>query len=151
MAADKTSCDQRWRANILSMRIVVLASNYGLWAEELQAPWDMLQRAGHGLTLATRYGKTPLPIVASMDSNYMDPVQHTPINPPEIVKRTVELLNGPDWANPIRYTDIQMRNYDAIVMVGGPGAALDMVGNLVVHRAVLEAYQEKKLIAALCY
>ena len=34
-------------------RVVVLASNYGLWAEELQGPWDALNNAGHNVTLAT--------------------------------------------------------------------------------------------------
>ena len=38
------------------MKILVIASNYGVWAEELQAPWDALNRAGHRLTLATYLG-----------------------------------------------------------------------------------------------
>jgi putative intracellular protease/amidase len=44
-----------------------------------------------------------------------------------------------------------MSDYDAIVLVGGPGAALDMVGNPVIHKMVLEAYKDNKLIGALCY
>ena len=41
--------------------VLIIASNYGLWAEELQGPWDALRKAGHRLSLATPTGKTPLP------------------------------------------------------------------------------------------
>jgi putative intracellular protease/amidase len=131
--------------------VVVLASNYGAWAEELQAPWDALQRAGHRLTLATRFGKKPLPIGVSMDPAFMDPVRNVVINPPEVVARVRELLDGPEWAAPIRFTDIDASAYDAFVLVGGPGCALDMVGNPNIHRMLLEAYRAGKLIGALCY
>jgi putative intracellular protease/amidase len=49
------------------MKVLVIASNYGVWAEELQGPWDALRQAGHDLTLATYLGKTPLPGAISMD------------------------------------------------------------------------------------
>ena len=44
----------------MGKKILFVASNYGLWAEELQAPWDTLKAAGHELTLSTYLGKTPL-------------------------------------------------------------------------------------------
>lgn len=132
-------------------KVVVLASNYGLWAEELQAPWDALRKAGHDLTLATRFGKKPLPIAVSMDPTFVDPAQNTPVNPAEVVRRTEELLAGPEWATPIKFTDIRVADYDAIVMVGGPGSALDMVGNPRIHKLLVEAFQANKLIGALCY
>ena len=132
-------------------KVVVLASNYGLWAEELQGPWDALKKAGHQLTLATRFGKKPLPLMLSMDANFVDPVQNTPINPAPIVKRCQELLDGPDWASPITYEAINIDDYDAIVLVGGPGSALDMVGNPKIHEKLVEAKQKGKVIGALCY
>jgi putative intracellular protease/amidase len=132
-------------------KVVVLASNYGVWAEELQAPWDALKKAGHEVTLATRFGLKPLPIAVSMDSAFMDPVRNVSINPPDVVRRVAELLDGPEWASPITFTDIDMSRYDAIVLVGGPGSALDMVGNPNIHRILLQAYRSTKLIAALCY
>ena len=135
----------------VSKRVVVLASNYGVWAEELQAPWDALEQAGHEVTLATRLGKKPLPIAVSMSPDFMDPVRNLPINPPEVVERTDALLSGPEWDNPLRFSDIDMSQFDAIVLVGGPGSALDMVGNPQLHRILLEAYKSEKLIGALCY
>lgn len=73
-------------------KIIVVASNYGLWAEELQAPWDALKKAGFELTLATKFGKTPLPIKVSMDADMIDPKQNYKVNPPEVVNRVNEIL-----------------------------------------------------------
>lgn len=135
----------------MAKKIVVLASNVGLWAEELQAPWDALKKAGHDLTLSTKQGKKPLPIMVSMDPDFMDPIQNYPVNPLEVVNRTKELLEGEEWAHPIKYDEVNMTGFDAIVLVGGPGAALDMVGNIQVHKLILQAYKAGKLIGALCY
>jgi len=135
----------------MSMKVLILASNYGLWAEELQAPWDALRKAGFEVTLATKFGKTPLPITVSVDPDFLDPVQKYHVNPTEVVTRVNEILDGGEWANPIRFDDAKMSDYDALVIVGGPGAALDIAGNLKVHDLVLQAYKDGKTIGALCY
>lgn len=132
-------------------KILILASNYGLWAEELQAPWDALKKAGHALTLATKFGQKPLPITVSMDPDFIDPMQDALVNTAETVARTKALLEGTDWANPLKISDAKMQDYDALVIVGGPGASLDLVGNMYVHNLLIEAFQSEQLIGALCY
>ena len=135
----------------MGKKILVLASNVGLWAEELQAPWDILKRAGHDLTLGTRQGIKPLPMKISMDEQFIDPFQHYQVNPPAVVARTNELLNNGEWERPIKTQDAKMADYDSIVIVGGPGAALDLVGNPDVHALLVEAFRDDKLMGALCY
>lgn len=132
-------------------KILFIASNYGLWAEELQAPWDALKEAGHNLTLATYKGMTPLPIKISMDPDIVDPMQNIHVNPPEVIKRVNEILDNGEWSNTIKISDAKMEDYDALVLVGGPGSAVDITGNMFVHKLVLNAYKNKKIIAALCY
>ncbi len=133
------------------MKVLVVASNYGVWAEELQGPWDALRQAGHELTLATYLGKVPLPGVISMDPDFVDPMQGVKMNPPELIARINEILDGGEWANPIRTRDADMAGYDALVLVGGAGSALDVAGSGLVHRLVLDAYRAGKTIGALCY
>ncbi|GAA3305251.1 hypothetical protein GCM10020218_106450 [Dactylosporangium vinaceum] len=133
------------------MRILVIASNYGVWAEELQGPWDALREAGHELTLATYLGKTPLPGVISMDPEFVDPMQKVKMNPPELLARVNQILDTGEWDHPIRTRDADMAEYDALVIVGGAGSALDVAGSGLVHRLVLDAYKSGKTIGALCY
>lgn len=132
-------------------KILVLASNYGLWAEELQAPWDALKEAGHDLTLATFLGTTPLPFHLSMDPEFIDPMLNIPMNPPELLARVTEILDTGEWSDTIKISDAKMDDYDHLVLVGGPGAAVDMAGNMFVHRLLYDAYKSGKTIGALCY
>jgi putative intracellular protease/amidase len=132
-------------------KVLVLASNMGLWAEELQGPWDALTQAGHDLQLATEHGVTPLPMVFSMDPEFVDPMQNAKVNPAYVVERSLALLNDGSWDNPIRIRDAKMSDYDAIVVVGGPGSPLDLAGNPKVHKLLVDAYTQGKLIGALCY
>lgn len=132
-------------------KILVCATNYGAWGEELQAPWDILKKAGHELTLATRFGKKPLPLVISVDPDFFDPIQKCYVNPKEVCDRTKELADGDEWANPIKFKDAKMADYDAIVLTGGLGAMIDMCNDYFLHQLILDAYKSDKLIGALCY
>jgi putative intracellular protease/amidase len=135
----------------MGKKILVVASNYGVWAEELQAPWDALKKAGHRLTLTTFLGKTPLPGKISMDPEFVDPMQKIKMNPPELLARVNEILDTGEWDNPLKMSDANMDDYDALVVVGGAGSALDVAGNMMVHNLVLQAYKSGKIIGALCY
>jgi putative intracellular protease/amidase len=136
---------------MMSKKVLVLATNYAVWAEELQAPWDALKKAGFAVTLATPQGKKPLPIKMSIDPDFEDSLQHYKVNPPEVCKRVHELLDGTEWNNPIKIADAKMADYDAIVLTGGPGTPLDIDNNPKVHTLLLEAFKTNKLIGAICY
>ena len=71
----------------MSKKILVVASNYGVWNEELQAPWDILTDAGHALTICTPLGKKPLPLAVSVDPDFIDPIQNYKVNIPYACNR----------------------------------------------------------------
>lgn len=135
----------------MAKKVIILATNYGVWAEELQAPWDAMKKAGIEVTLSTYFGRKPLPLKISMES-FIDPLQGYDINPPEVLKRCKELLDESDtWDHPIKTDDAKMGDYDAIVIVGGSGAPLDICNHKRVHELILEAVKSDKLVATLCY
>jgi len=136
---------------LMGKKILVIASNYGLWAEELQAPWDILKAAGHELHLATYKGMTPLPSAMSMDPKFVDPMQGVAMNPQSLIDRVNEILDSGEWDHPIKTHEAKMDDYDALVIVGGAGSALDIAGNMEVHDLILKAYKAKKTVGALCY
>ena len=142
-------------------KILFLASNCGLWSEELQAPWDVLTAAGHELTLATFRGQTPLPLAFSMNPESLDRKLGTRIVPQHVFERTKALLESGAWDSDIKIgtiqsrvgpeTGIEMDGFDAIAIVGGQGAAVDLAGNYKVHKLIVDAYTSDKIIGALCY
>lgn len=132
-------------------KILVIASNYGFWGEELQAPWDALQQAGHELTIGTPQGKKPLPLAISVDPDFVDPVQKYRVNPPEVCQRVKELTESTAWDMPVKLSDASMKDYDVLVMAGGLGADLDMLNNTSLKRLILEAVEQDKLVGAMCF
>lgn len=135
----------------MSKNVLCCATNYGVWAEELQAPWDALKKAGFNVTLATPQGKKPLPFIISVDPDFIDAKQHYHVNPKEVCDRVNQILNSDEWSHPLKLSQANMSDYDAIVLAGGPGVCLDITNNPHVHRLVREAYKSNKLIGALCY
>ena len=132
-------------------KVLIIATNYGSWAEELQAPWDACKKAGFEVTLATPKGKKPLPFKISIDPDFVDPIQNVKTNPPEVCDRCKELVDGEEWAHPKKFTEVNMDDYDAIVLTGGPGANLDMANCWELHQLIMRAYKTGKIVAALCY
>jgi putative intracellular protease/amidase len=135
----------------MAIKVLMLAPNYGGWGEEQQAPWDIFRKAGFEVTLATPRGKKPLPLTASVDPDFIDPIQNYHVNPPEVCKRVKELVDSREWESAIKIADAKMSDYDAIVLTCGPGAILDINGRKKVHDMLLEASRTGKLIGALCY
>ena len=135
----------------MAKKVLVAATNYGTWGEELQAPWDALKKAGFEVTLTTPLGKKPLPLMVSVDPDFVDPIQNYKTNPPDVCKRIKELTDGNEWANPIKFKDAKMEDYDAIVLTGGLGAMIDMGNNYHLHNLIMDAYKSDKLIGSLCY
>ena len=132
-------------------RVLIIATNYGSWAEELQAPWDACKKAGFEVVLATPQGKKPLPFEISVDPNFVDPVQNVKTNPDWVCRRCKELLDSDEWAYPKNFDEVDMKYFDAIAMTGGPGANLDMANCWELHKLIMDAYKSDKIIAALCY
>lgn len=144
-------CIAASKAEGAPIKVLMVATNYGGWGEEQQAPWDILRKAGFEVTLATPLGKKPLPFQISVDPEFVDPIQKYNVNPPEVCKRTKELVDGREWKDAIKIDDAKMADYDAIVITGGPGALLDVNNRKHVRDMLLEASREGKICAALCY
>jgi putative intracellular protease/amidase len=111
----------------------------------------VLCAAGFDVTLATYKGMTPLPGKMSMDPDFIDPQQGVAMNPKAVIDRVYEILDTGEWDNPLKFSEVNMADYDALVMVGGAGSPLDIVGNITVHNIIYDAYKSGKIIGALCY
>jgi Putative intracellular protease/amidase len=133
------------------LKVLVLATNYGSWGEELQAPWDALKKAGYDLTLATPKGLKPLPLQISVDPDFFDGVQKYKTNPPEVCDRIKALVDGDEWAHPIKIKEAKMADYDALVLTGGLGAMIDIANDYNTHKLILDAIRDDKIVGALCY
>jgi putative intracellular protease/amidase len=86
-----------------------------------------------------------------MDPDFIDPMLNVPMNPPSLLARMDEILDSGEWETSLKIAEADMADFDHLMLVGGPGAAVDIAGNMHVHRLVLDAYKAGKTIGALCY
>ncbi|MBP9998420.1 MAG: type 1 glutamine amidotransferase domain-containing protein [Bacteroidales bacterium] len=135
----------------MAKKVLIIATSCGSWGEELQAPWDACKKAGFEVTLATVNGKKPLPFQISVDPDFVDGVQNIKTNPKEVCDRVKALVESDEWANPLKFSEVNMDEYDCIALTGGPGAMIDMCNNWDLHNLIMKAYKSGKIVAALCY
>jgi putative intracellular protease/amidase len=160
--------------------ILFVLSEWGYWGEELVGPLEACQMAGYATTFATPTGARPQALPVSMDPTYIDPPLGREVVSQQVAEktRTVEesdLLAHPvdlsSWipqrpypSSPTYLRDMEgyfatldrvgqeeVSRFDALVIVGGSGALVDLANNDRVLELVLMFYRADKPIACECY
>jgi putative intracellular protease/amidase len=163
----------------MSKTILIILSEYGYWGEELLGPLVEFDRQGYESVFATPTGRRAHALPPSLDPGYVDPPLGRPVTTAEVAVAARELdestrLDNPvslaDWIperpyqsepNPLRSqesyyrelaaVDEDIRQYDALVVVGGSGPIVDLANNGRVHELILSFVRADKPILALCY
>ncbi|MBE9192874.1 type 1 glutamine amidotransferase domain-containing protein [Gloeocapsopsis crepidinum LEGE 06123] len=161
-------------------KILFVLSEWGYWGEELIGPLEACDSAGYDITFLTPNGKKPTPLSVSCAPGYIDPPLGRSVTSEEMAEKTrkindSERLDNPkslaDWfprrAYPSSATYLrdmeayykqidkiiaeELSEYDALAIVGGSGAMVDLANNQRLHDLILGFYKLQKPIAAECY
>ena len=161
-------------------KVLMVVSEWGYWGEELIGPLDACDKAGYEVEFLTPTGNRPTPLAVSMSTDYVDPPQGKVVTEPAMAARTRELDASPrldkprnlaDWvpARPYPSSPTYLRDmeahyravervvtqdlpaYDAIVIVGGSGAMVDLANNQRLHELIMGFVRLDKPVAAVCY
>ena len=161
-------------------KVIFAVSEWGYWGEELIGPLDACDKAGYEVEFVTPTGARPTPLAVSMRTDYVDPPQGKSVTEAGMAARTRELdashrLDKPhnlaDWvperpypSSPTYLRDMEayyraverivthdLPAYDALVIVGGSGALIDLANNQRLHELVLGFVRLDKPVAAVCY
>jgi putative intracellular protease/amidase len=161
-------------------KVLFVISEWGYWGEELIGPLEACDQAGYEITFVTPTGKKPTPLAVSMDPKYIDPPLGRAVTSPEMALKTRRLhestrLNNPrslaEWFPPRPYTSSakylremeayyernekimakDLKDYAALVIVGGSGALVDLANNQRLHDLILGFVRMDKPVAAECY
>lgn len=131
-------------ANVLA----VLSSGYkddesmyetGWWAEELFAPMEILQKAGHQVDLASPLGGQPTIDQASLSED---------MDPERIYKELYESGKADETK---KLADINPSDYDAVLIVGGHGAMYDLAKDKNLHNIINTIYDAGGIVGAECH
>lgn len=160
-------------------KILVGLSEWGFWGEELIGPLEAFDAAGYEVRFFTPKGKRAPALPPSMDASYVDPPLGKPVTSPEMARKVREIDSSPRLDNPInlsqwfpdrpyrasanylreieayhnRLDELQedLRQYDALLLVGGSGPIVDFANNHRVHDLITGFLKQDKPVAAECY
>lgn len=160
-------------------KILVVLSEYGYWGEELVGPLEVLDTEGYETAFVTPKGGRAHALPPSMTAGYYDPPLGKVVTEEHYARATRTIDASPRLDNPIDlsgwfperpyfnsadfghsleayYTERdrrweELKQYDALLIVGGSGPIVDMVNNQRLHDVILGFLALGKLIAAECY
>ena len=160
-------------------KVLYVLSEYGYWGVELLGPLEATDHAGYQAVFTTPTGRRPHALPPSCDVDYIDPPLARPVTDAETAKRVKTLdashrLNDPvnlkAWAPERPYFSApeflrvleayyarrmqlwnELKEYTALVLVGGSGPLIDIANNQRVHDLILGFHALDKPIAAICY
>jgi putative intracellular protease/amidase len=161
-------------------KVLFVISEWGYWGEELIGPLEACDHAGYEIDFVTPTGKKPTPLAVSMDPQYIDPPLGRSVTSPEMALKTRRLressrLNNPrsleEWFPRRPYTSSakflreieayherndkiiakDLKDFAALVIVGGSGALVDLANNQRLHDLILGFVRLNKPVAAECY
>lgn len=116
-------------------------NNYetGWWGEELFAPMEILEKAGHELELASPLGGKPTIDQASLTEETDPQGKYKKMYEEGLADNTKKL------------SDINPGDYDAVFIVGGHGAMFDLAKNEILHKIINGVYDNGNIVSAVCH
>lgn len=162
-------------------KILIVLSEWGFWGEELIGPLEIFDEHNYTSVFCTPTGKRPVVLTPSMDPKYIDPPLGKGVTTPEMAEKAKKIddptnprLNNPlnlsqifpmqpywsepevlrKWENYYKKTaeaQDKLKEYDALLIVGGSGPMVDMANNHRVHELILGFVRLDKPVAAECY
>jgi putative intracellular protease/amidase len=160
--------------------VLFVLTEWGYWGEELIGPLEACEKAGYKIEFLTPTGDKPTVLTVSMDPSYIDPPLGRSVTTPEMAEKVRNFdrsgrLDSPKnlkkWfpqrpypSSPTYLRDMEayykkvdaivaneLKNYDALVIVGGSGALIDLANNQRLHDLIMGFVTLDKPVAAECY
>jgi len=160
-------------------KVLIVLSEHGYWGEELVGPLEILDNSKYEAILATPTGKRPHNLPVSTNPDFIDPPLDRTVTTPEMAENVKRLDASSRLDNPLniaawiperpylsaktylreleRYyhnleqIDDDIKEYRALLLIGGSGPIVDMANNQRAHDLILAFYRANLPIAAECY
>jgi putative intracellular protease/amidase len=160
--------------------VLFALTEWGYWGEELIGPLEACEKAGYNIEFMTPTGDKPTVLAVSMDPSYVDPPLGRGVTTPEMAEKVRNFdrsgrMDSPKnlkkWfpqrpypSSPTYLRDMEayykridsivaneLNQYDALCIVGGSGALVDLANNQRLHDLIMGFVKLDKPVAAECY
>lgn len=115
---------------------------------ETSAPWRECARRGWRLTFATEAGQVP-----EADRRLLKGFIRGPLGPgPKGLTDYKAMVASPDYQRPIRFSEINVNDYDALLLAGGHAPGMkQFLESKVVQERTAQFIRQEKCVGAICH
>ncbi len=134
------------------MKALIATSTTDFDPTEVAVPWKILRDAGVDVTFATDTGEMGAADEHMLKGEYFGVLRPLLIARKDARKIYAEMLESPEFQNPISYDDIRVEDYDGLLLPGGHAAGImAYLESEVLQSAIVGFFKADKPVGAICH
>ena len=133
-------------------KILVPLPAYGFDPTEVAIPWKLLSAIGVALVFATPTGTQALPDIRMLKGTNLGIWKSVLQARQDAVDACVEMQSSQLFCEPLKYSDIKEKHFDAILLPGGHDKGVkEYLESEVLQTCVVNFFVSKKPVGAICH
>lgn len=135
-----------------SKKILIPLPSYGFDPSEAAIPWKLLARKGYTIFFATPDGKKAEADRLMLSGERLGIWKSVLKAREDAVKAYREMEQTMDFCKPLRYSELNEKNFDALLLPGGHDKGVkEYLESAVLQQLVVDFFKANKPVAAICH
>ncbi|NOR87076.1 MAG: hypothetical protein GQ527_05655 [Bacteroidales bacterium] len=136
----------------MTKRIIVPLPSYGCDPSEVAIPWKTLTEKGFEIVFCTPKGDKAITDQIMLTGKKLGVLKSVLAARQDAVQAYLELEKTNGFCNPLKYTEIQETDFDAILLPGGHDKPVkEYLESEILQRLVASFFAKTKPVAAICH
>jgi putative intracellular protease/amidase len=133
-------------------RILIPLPNYGFDPSEVAIPWKTLSDNGYEIVFASPQGTKAETDTIMLTGKSLGLLKSTLAARQDAVDAYYEMDKSEAFLNPIKYTAVQEKDFDALFLPGGHDKGVrEYLESEILQRLVVDLFTAQKPVAAICH
>jgi len=133
--------------------VLIPLPHYGFDPTESAVPWNEIKKAGFKIVFATPDGQPATADVRMVTgADLPAALKKSLMSQPEAVQLYSEMIQSPEFKNPIAWDQIRVQDFDTLLLVGGHDKGMrPYLESPILHRVAAYFFDNNKIVGAICH
>lgn len=133
-------------------KVLIPLPSYGFDPTEAAIPWKLMSEKNFNIVFATPKGKKASADKLMLSGEKLGIWKFVLMARKDAVDAYFEMEKCESFCNPLKYTDVEEKNFDAILLPGGHDKGVkEYLESEILQQLVVDFFRSKKPVAAICH
>ena len=133
-------------------KVLIPIPNYGFDPSEVAIPWKILTESNFEIVFITPQGNKATTDAIMLKGEKLGILKSVLAARQDAVDAYYEMEKSEPFCNPLKYTDVQEKNFDAIYLPGGHDKGVkEYLESSILQQLIVGFFVAKKPICAICH